>query len=67
MRIVINKTFLTRNGKDIRDCKLPGTYVVNISDSNQRIADKRIRLAEEENAEKAKYDSYRYAKQKIYK
>ena len=59
---VTDKTYLTNSGKDIRDSKMQGTFEVNISEHNQRVADKRIELAEKLDADIAtRWTSY-YAK-----
>ena len=62
MKKVIDKTYLTRSGKDIRDSKMSGTYEVNISEANKRIADKRIKLAERLNATAVQNGQNMYAK-----
>ena len=62
MKKVIDKTYLTKSGKDIRDSKMPGTFEVNISENNQKIADKRIELAERLNADAVKLGQNMYAK-----
>ena len=46
MKKVIDKTYITKSGKDIRDSKIQGTFKVNISESNQKIANKRIETAQ---------------------
>ena len=54
MRRVIDKTYLTKSGKDIRSCKMEGLYTVRISEKNEVIANKRIKIAEVENAKVAR-------------
>ena len=46
---IIDKTYLTKSGRDIRDSKMPGTFEVNISEKNEEIAERRIELAEKIN------------------
>jgi len=44
---IIDKTYITRSGKDIRDSKLPGTVKVDISEANRKVAEKRIKIAQD--------------------
>ncbi len=62
MKKVVDKTYLTKSGKDIRDSKMSGTFEVNISENNQKIANKRIELAEKLNADAVILGQNRYAK-----
>lgn len=66
MKKVIDKTYITRSGKDIRDSKMPGTFKVNISENNQRIADKRIEIAQKAYADLIHHGQF-YARKLIKK
>lgn len=62
MKIVIDKTYLTKSGKDIRDSKMPGTFEINISETNERIANERINLAKNVNADAVHQGQFQYAR-----
>lgn len=60
---VTNKTYLTPSGKDIRDSKMPGTYEIHISETNERIANERIKEAERINAEAVRDAQFHFARE----
>ena len=61
---ITDKTYIMKRGKDIRDCKMQGPIKLEISEMNERIAGRRIRLAESINAGVNQYGCRIYAKVK---
>ena len=61
---VVDKTYLTRSGRDIRDCKMEGTFEINISENNEKVAEKRIKEWEKSKADTIRMASQFYAKSK---